>query len=69
MMLNCNGHNIFKDNVTAEDAAKYALVMVQKGYDTRVGEDGGGSLSPETQGQRDFVLNFARECSRVRGAT
>ena len=31
------------------------LVKLQRGYDTRVGEDGGGSKSPETEEQRAFV--------------
>jgi hypothetical protein len=31
------------------------LVNFQRGYDTRVGEDGGGSKSPETEEQRAFV--------------
>jgi hypothetical protein len=44
----------------AAEAAAAALRAVQGGYSTRVGEDGGGALSPETDGQRDFVRRFAR---------
>jgi alanine transaminase len=44
----------------AEAAAAAALRTVQAGYATRAGEDGGGSLSPETEGQREFVRRFAR---------
>lgn len=33
----------------SQEAADEALDLVQRGYDTRVGEDGGGSKSPETE--------------------
>ena len=42
-------------------ATQEALALVQRGYDTRVGEDGGGSRSPETEEQREFVRAFASE--------
>jgi len=45
-------------------AASEALDLVQLGYDTRVGQDGGGSKSPETEEQREFVAAFAREVAR-----
>ena len=52
----------------AAEAAEAALRTVQAGYNTRVGEDGGGSLSPETDGQRDFVRRFARVLIAARPA-
>ena len=42
-------------------ATAEALTLVQRGYETRVGEDGGGSQSPETEEQREFVRMFAAE--------
>ena len=42
-------------------ATAEALMLVQRGYETRVGEDGGGSQSPETEEQREFVRMFAAE--------
>jgi hypothetical protein len=56
------------DAAEAEAAAEAALVTVQAGYDTRVGEDGGGSLSPETEGQRAFVRRIARVLIAARRA-
>ncbi len=53
----------YKDGAAfdVDAAAREALDVVQRGYDTRPGEDGGGSLSPETEEQRQFVYSFARE--------
>ena len=53
----------YKDGAAfdVDNAAREALDVVQRGYNTRPGEDGGGSLSPETEEQRQFVYSFARE--------
>jgi hypothetical protein len=60
-----NLRNGFDDPMTA---ANEALDLVQRGYDTRVGEDGGGSKSPETEEQRHFVHAFAQELFSQRDA-
>mmetsp|Transcript_94956 Transcript_94956/g.138706 ORF Transcript_94956/g.138706 Transcript_94956/m.138706 type:complete len:326 (+) Transcript_94956:19-996(+) len=53
----------YKDGAAfdVETAAEEALSVVQRGYDTRLGEDGGGSKSPETEEQREFVREFASQ--------
>jgi len=53
----------YKDGASfdVEAAADEALAVVQRGYDTRAGEDGGGSKSPETEEQRLFVRQFAAQ--------
>ena len=40
-----------------------------RGYDTRVGADGGGDKSPETEGQRDFVRAFAKSICKGASAS